>query len=94
MFNLYYSDDVDKILRSIKKELRKLGYKEFKQSSNCCIGSMRLNYKISKFLKHDLLFEFTVDKNNNTISTRYYHYIGNKIDDTKEIKLADVLTLA
>lgn len=95
MFDLYLSNDVNKFLRTVKHELRKKGYKEFKSTTNRHIAYMHLNYKTSKFIKGRLIFEFEIDKNENMLSTRYYYFNNNnKLEETKSITLGDVLDMA
>ena len=92
MFDLYITKEVDDYIKSIKKELIKKGYRECISTTNRHIGGLYLCYKTSDFIKDNLIFEFQVDKVNNTISTRLL--IKNNNLESKAITLAEVLELA
>lgn len=92
MFDLYITKEVESYIRTIKKELRKKGYRECISTTNRHIGGLYLSYKTSDFIKDNIIFEFQVDKVNNTISTRLW--IKDDKLESKEIMLADVLELA
>ena len=93
MFELTITHEVNGLLRQVRKELRNKGYTESKSRTNRYIGTMHLNYMTEYFIKGNLLFEIERDLNNNTITTRLF-YNGTNGKEIKEIRLADILSLA
>lgn len=92
MFNLYLTDEVNLYLKNVKKELRKKGYRECISTTNRHIGGIYLCYKTSDFIKGNLVFEFQLDKVNNTLST--YMWVKDNNLESKKIMLSEVLELA
>ena len=90
MFGLTITQEVNKLLKDIRKELKNKGYNKSTSRTNRYIGTMHLNYTTEYFIKGNLLFEVERDLNNNTITARL-HYNGK---EHKEIRLADILSLA
>lgn len=93
MFDLTITHEVNELLKQVRKELRNKDYKESKSRTNRYIGTMHLNYMTEYFIKGNLLFEIERDLNNNTITTRLF-YNGTNGKEIKEIRLADILSLA
>lgn len=93
MFDLTITQEVNKLLKQVRKGLRNKGYKESKSRTNRYIGTMRLNYITEYFIKGNLLFEIERDLEHNIITTRL-HYNGTTGEEHKEIMLADVINLA
>ena len=93
MFDLTITQEVNKLLKDIRKELKNKGYNKSTSRTNRYIGTMHLNYTTEYFIKGNLLFEIERDLNNNTITTRLF-YNGTNGKETKEIRLADILSLA
>ena len=83
----------NELLKQVRKGLRNKGYNERKSRTNRYIGTMHLNYMTEYFIKGNLLFEIERDLNNNTITTRLF-YNGTNGKEIKEIRLADILSLA
>lgn len=90
MFDLTITQEVNKLLKQVRKGLRNKGYKESKSRTNRYIGTMHLNYITEYFIKGNLVFEIEKDLEHSTITTRL-HYNGK---EHKEIMLADVINLA
>ena len=90
MFDLTITQEVNELLKQVRKGLRNKGYKESKSRTNRYIGTMHLNYMTEYFIKGNLVFEVERDLGNNTITTRL-HYNGK---EHKEIRLADILSIA
>lgn len=94
MFDLTITQEVNKLLKQVRKELRNKGYKESKSRTNRYIGpTMHLNYITEYFIKGNLLFEIERDLEHNIITTRL-HYNGTNGKETEKIMLADVINLA
>lgn len=93
MFDLTITHEVNELLKQVRKELRNKGYKESKSRTNRYIGTMHLNYITDYFIKGNLLFEIERDLEHNTITTRLF-YNGTNGKETKEIRLADISSLA
>lgn len=93
MFDLSYTESVKKYLREIRKELRAKNYKQVKSRTRQKIGGMSLNYNYEYFIKGNLIFEFEIDNNYNTITTRV-HYNNKGKKEQEEIMLGSVLELA
>ena len=77
-------------LKQVRKGLRNKGYKESKSRTNRYIGTMHLSFITEYFIKGNLVFEIERDLTQSVITTQL-HYNGK---EHKEIKLADVLSLA
>lgn len=90
MFGLTITQEVNKLLKDIRKELKNKGYNKSTSRTNRYIGTMHLNYVIEYFIKGNLVFEIERDLTRNIITTRL-HYNGK---EHKEIRLADVINLA
>lgn len=90
MFGLTITQEVNKLLKDIRKELKNKGYNKSTSRTNRYIGTMHLNYVIEYFIKGNLVFEVERDLTRNIITTRL-HYNGK---EHKEIRLADILSLA
>lgn len=90
MFDLIITNEVNELLKQVKKGLRNKGYMEKKSRTNRYIGTIHLNYITEYFIKGNLIFEIEKDLSNNTITTRL-HYNGK---EHNEIRLADILSLA
>ena len=90
MFGLTMTQEVNKLLKDIRKELKSKGYNKSTSRTNRYIGTMHLNYVIEYFIKGNLVFEVERDLTRNIITTRL-HYNGK---EHKEIRLADILSLA
>lgn len=90
MFGLTITQEVNKLLKDIRKELKNKGYNKSTSRTNRYIGTMHLNYITEYFIKGNLVFEIERDLSNSTITTRL-HYNGK---EHKEIMLADVINLA
>lgn len=90
MFGLTITQEVNKLLKDIRKELKNKGYNKSTSRTNRYIGTMHLNYITEYFIKGNLVFEIERDLSNSTITTRL-HYNGK---EHKEIRLADILSLA
>ena len=90
MFDLTITNEVNELLKQVKKGLRNKGYMEKKSRTNRYIGTMHLNYITEYFIKGNLIFEIEKDLEHSTITTRL-HYNGK---EHKEIRLADILSLA
>ena len=89
MFDLTITNEVNELLKQVRKELRNKGYKESKSRTNRYIGTIHLNYITEYFIKGNLIFEIERDLTRSVITTRL-HYKG----EHKEIRLADILSLA
>ena len=89
MFDLNITQEVNKLLRQVRKGLRDKGYKESKSRTNRYIGTMHLSFITEYFIKGNLVFEIERDLTQSVITTRL-HYKG----EHKEIRLADILSLA
>ena len=96
MFDLTITNEVNELLRQVRKELRNKGYKESKRRINRHIGTIHLSFIIEYFIKGNLVFEIERDLTRierdltrSVIITRL-HYKG----EHKEIRLADILSLA
>ena len=90
MFGLTITQEVNKLLKDIRKELKNKGYNKSTSRTNRYIGTMHLNYVIEYVIKGNLVFEIERDLTRNIITTRL-HYNGK---EHKEIRLADVINLA
>ena len=90
MFNLTITNEVNELLKQVRKELRNKGYMEKKSRTNRYIGTIHLNYITEYFIKGNLIFEIEKDLTRNIITTQL-HYNGK---EHKEIRLADILSLA
>ena len=90
MFDLTITQEVNELLKQVRKGLRNKGYKESKSRTNRYIGTMHLNYMTEYFIKGNLVFEVERDLTRSVITTRL-HYNGK---EHKEIRLADILSLA
>ena len=90
MFDLIITNEVNDLLKQVKKELRNKGYMEKKSRTNRYIGTIHLNYITEYFIKGNLIFEIEKDLTRNVITTQL-HYNGK---EHKEIRLADILSLA
>ena len=90
MFDLTITNEVNELLKQVKKGLRNKGYMEKKSRTNRYIGTIHLNYITEYFIKGNLIFEIEKDLTRSVITTRL-HYNGK---EHKEIRLADVLSLA
>ena len=90
MFDLTITQEVNKLLRQVRKGLRDKGYKESKSRTNRHIGTMHWNYITEYFIKGNLVFEIERDLTRSVITTQL-HYNGK---EHKEIRLADILSLA
>ena len=93
MFDLTITNEVNELLKQVKKGLRNKGYMEKKSRTNRYIGTMHLNYITEYFIKGNLIFEIEKDLTRNVITTQL-HYNGTNGKEHKEIRLADVLSLA
>lgn len=93
MFDLTITNEVNELLKQVKKGLRNKGYIEKKSRTNRYIGTIHLNYITEYFIKGNLIFEIEKDLSNNTITTQL-HYNGTNGKEHKGIRLADVLSLA
>ena len=90
MFGLTITQEVNKLLKDIRKELKNKGYNKSTSRTNRYIGTMHLNYITEYFIKGNLVFEVERDLTRNIITTQL-HYNGK---EHKEIRLADILSLA
>ena len=90
MFDLTITNEVNELLKQVKKGLRNKGYMEKKSRTNRYIGTIHLNYITEYFIKGNLIFEIEKDLTRNTITTQL-HYNG---EEHKKIRLADILSLA
>ena len=90
MFDLTITNEVNELLKQVKKGLRNKGYMEKKSRTNRYIGTIHLNYITEYFIKGNLIFEIEKDLTRNVITTQL-HYNGK---EHKKIRLADVLSLA
>lgn len=90
MFDLTITNEVNELLKQVKKGLRNKGYIEKKSRTNRYIGTIHLNYITEYFIKGNLIFEIEKDLTRNVITTQL-HYNGK---EHKKIRLADVLSLA
>ena len=90
MFDLTITNEVNELLKQVKKGLRNKGYMKKKSRTNRYIGTKHLNYITEYFIKGNLIFEIEKDLTRNVITTQL-HYNGK---EHKEIRLADVLSLA
>ena len=90
MFDLTITNEVNELLKQVKKGLRNKGYMEKKSRTNRYIGTMHLNYITEYFINGNLIFEIEKDLTRNVITTQL-HYNGK---EHKEIRLVDVLSLA
>ena len=90
MFDLTITNEVNDLLKQVKKGLRNKGYMEKKSRTNRYIGTIHFNYITEYFIKGNLVFEIEKDLTRNTITTQL-HYNGK---EHKEIRLADILSLA
>ena len=79
----------NELLKQVRKELRNKGYKESKSRTNRHIGTMHLNYMTEYFIKGNLVFEIERDLTQSVITTRLHYN-----EEHKEIRLADILSLA
>ena len=93
MFDLTITHEVNELLKQVKKGLRNKGYMEKKSRTNRYIGTMHLNYITEYFIKGNLIFEIEKDLTRSVITTQL-HYNGTNGEEHKEIRLADVLSLA
>lgn len=93
MFDLTITHEVNGLLKQVKKGLRNKGYMEKKSRTNRYIGTMHLNYITEYFIKGNLIFEIEKDLTRNVITTQL-HYNGTNGKEHKEIRLADILSLA
>lgn len=93
MFDLTITHEVNELLKQVRKGLRNKGYMEKKSRTNRYIGTMHLNYMTEYFIKGNLIFEIEKDLTRNVITTQL-HYNGTNGKERKEIRLADVLSLA
>lgn len=93
MFDLTITHEVNELLKQVRKGLRNKGYMEKKSRTNRYIGTMHLNYITEYFIKGNLIFEIEKDLTRNVITTQL-HYNGTNGKEHKEIRLADVLSLA
>ena len=90
MFDLTITNEVNELLKQVKKGLRNKGYIEKKSRTNRYIGTIHLNYITEYFIKGNLIVEIEKDLTRNVITTQL-HYNGK---EHKKIRLADVLSLA
>ena len=90
MVDLTITNEVNELLKQVKKGLRNKGYIEKKSRTNRYIGTIHLNYITEYFIKGNLIFEIEKDLTRNVITTQL-HYNGK---EHKEIRLADILSLA
>ena len=90
MFDLTITNEVNELLKQVKKGLRNKGYIEKKSRTNRYIGTIHLHYITEYFIKGNLIFEIEKDLTRNVITTQLY-YNGK---EHKEIRLADILSLA
>ena len=90
MFDLTITNEVNELLKQVKKGLRNKGYIEKKSRTNRYIGTIHLNYITEYFIKGNLIFEIEKDLTRNVITTQL-HYNRK---EHKKIRLADVLSLA
>lgn len=93
MFDLTITHEVNELLKQVRKELRNKGYMEKKSRTNRYIGTIHLNYITEYFIKGNLIFEIEKDLTRNVITTQL-HYNGTNGKEHKEIRLADILSLA
>lgn len=93
MFDLTITHEVNELLKQVKKGLRNKGYMEKKSRTNRYIGTIHLNYITEYFIKGNLIFEIEKDLTRNVITTQL-HYNGTNGKEHKEIRLADILSLA
>ena len=89
MFDLTITNEVNELLKQVRKGLRNKGYEESKSRTNRYIGTIHFSFINEYFIKGNLVFEIERDLRRNVIITRL-HYKGKH----KEIRLADVLSLA
>ena len=93
MFDLTITHEVNELLKQVRKGLRNKGYMEKKSRTNKYIGTIHLNYITEYFIKGNLIFEIEKDLTENVITTQL-HYNGTNGKEHKEIRLADILSLA
>ena len=93
MFDLTITNEVNDLLKQVKKGLRNKGYMEKKSRTNRYIGTIHLNYITEYFIKGNLIFEIEKDLTRNVITTQL-HYNGKNGKEHKKIRLADILSLA
>lgn len=93
MFSLVITQEVNQLLKDIRADLKNKGYKKSTSRCNRHIGSLHLNYVTEYFIKGNLLFEIEKDLNNSTITATLY-YNGKNGKEEREIRLADITSLA
>lgn len=89
MYAIELNEETKKFLREIRKELKKKDYKQAKSKTNRKIGSMILDYTTEYYIKGKMIFEIELNNGEKSIYTRFK--FG---DEYKEIRLADLLSLA
>ena len=89
MFDLIITEEVNELLKKVRKALKEKGYKKSISRTNRHIGSMHFNLITEYYIKGNMVFEFERDLNENTIRT-FLHYNYH----IEEFNLADVLTIA
>ena len=93
MFELIITEEVNDFIKEVRKALKEKGYKKSISRTNRHIGTIHFNLIIEYYIKGNMVFEFDRDLNENTIRT-FLHYNGNNREEFKELRLADVLTVA
>ena len=89
MFELIITEEVNNLLKKVRKALKEKGYKKSISRTNRHIGTIHFNLITEYYIKGNMVFEFERDLNENTIRT-FLHYN----DHIEEFSLADVLTVA
>ena len=88
MFDLIITEEVNNLLKKVRKVLKEKGYKKSISRTNRHIGTMHFNLITEYYIKDNMVFEFERDLNENTIRT-FLHYNGH----IEEFILTDVLNL-
>jgi uncharacterized protein (UPF0297 family) len=89
MFDLIITEEVNNLLKKVRKALKEKGYKKSISRTNRHIGTMHYNLITEYYIKGNMVFEFERDLNENIIRT-FLHYNGH----IEEFNLADVLNVA
>ena len=92
MYDLTITEDLKDYLKEVRKALKQKGYTLKRSKCRRKIGYMQLNYDIEYWFKNNIMIEFEIDNNNNTLEVMF-HFSDNGERRFKKILLSEVLEM-